>query len=51
MAKLSEETRQQTGTSLHESAVEKKVNIRNDAPSRSAEGIGWDALSKKFMGQ
>jgi hypothetical protein len=51
MAKLSEETRQQTGTSLHESAVEKKVNIRNDAPSRSAEDIGWDALSKKFMGQ
>jgi hypothetical protein len=50
MAKLSEETRQQTGTSLHESAIEKKVNIRNDAPSKSAEGLGWDALSQKFMG-
>jgi len=48
IAKLSEEVRQQSGTSLHEQAVEKKVNIRNDSPSGSAMGLGWDKLSEKF---
>jgi len=50
-ARLSEEERRDTGTSLIESAVEKKKNIRSDSPSKSAKGIGWDALSEKFMGE